>query len=157
MDIIHQVVISETPNFSSNTMFMDILKPKDAKRCFMCVDKFNASYPINAIAVFNVFPPTEEFEVRCNAIQNSYRYDSVSKMVLRSDLLDSFVTRDILSLTLGGQTQNVAVFQVINSMNNWQEIDMNRLPQIKFTFVNNYNSAAGMFTFNLHLKFKFTE
>lgn len=143
MDNIYQVVISNTINFNSNTMFMDIIKPKDAKRCFICVDKFNASYGIpQEIA--------EMFEVHCNAIRNSYRYNAVSHSVVRSDLLDTFLTTSII--VDGGF--HYANFNIINAKDSWMELDMNILPQIKFTFI---SSSNGAFIYNLHLKIKFSE
>jgi len=154
MDTIHHIVISNTPSFTSVSTFVDVIKPKDAKRCFMAVNKFNASYPLNQIAVANVFPPTEEFEVHCDAIQNSYRYNASSGIVARSDLLDTFVTKDIIPVTILGQTEEIACFNIINLNENWMEIDMNRLPQLKFTFNNNLLNG-GVYTFNLHLKIKF--
>jgi hypothetical protein len=155
MDIIHQVVISNTPSFKGVTTFIDIIKPKDAKRAFICVDKFNASYPLNEIAV-NVFPPTEEFEVRCDAIQNSYSYSAATGMVTRSDLLDTFVTKDISQYVVLGTTQYIACFNIVNNKDNWMEFDMNRLPQLKFTFVNNLLANA-TYNFNLHCRVRFTD
>lgn len=150
MDIIHQVVISNTPNFKSNSMFIDIIKPIGAKKCFVCVDKFNASYAMSP--VLQVFPPSEEFEVHCNAIQNSYRYDPVSQMVVRSNLLDTFLTKDVVMY--GGQ--QIAMFNIINNKDNWLQIDINKLPSINFTFVNTLQLVPGQNPFyNLHLKFKF--
>jgi hypothetical protein len=155
MDIIHQVVISNTPSFKGVTTFIDIMKPIDAKRAFICVNKFNASYPLQAVGP-DTFPPTEEFEVRCDAIQNSYSYTAATGMVTRSDLLDTFVTKDISQFVLGGTTEQVACFNISNNNDNWMEIDLNRLPQIKFTFVNNLLANNQTFNFNLHLKVRFT-
>jgi hypothetical protein len=146
MDIIHQVVLSNTPSFTSNSIFIDILKPKDAKRCFMCVDKFVASYTVTADIA-------EVFEVRCDAVQNSYRYSASTKMVTRSDFVDSFLVAPVPSPS---GLSHVALFNVINNKDNWLELDMNRLPQIKFAFVNSLAPGA-IPTFFLHLKFKFTE
>jgi len=143
MDTIHQVIISNTPSLSSVTAFFDVIKPKEAKQCFICVDKFNAQYLLNA-----GYHPTEFFEVHCDAIQNSYRYNLSSQMVLRSDILDIFATKDIVN--------DIACFTIINNKDNWLEIDINRLNNMKFTYVNNYNTASlFVFSYNLHLKLKF--
>ena len=155
MDTIHHVTISNTPSFSSVTLFIDALRPPAAKRCLMCVSKFNASYPINQIAVANVFPPTEQFEIKCDAVQNSYRYSSAQNMVLRNDVVDTFVTSNLVTLNFPNlPTEEIAVFNVINNMENWLEIDMNRLFNLRLNFVNTWNPVGG-YVFNLHLKFKF--
>lgn len=143
MENIHQVVISNTPSFTSVNTFVDVIKPKNAKRAFICVDKFVANYQIPQQNV-------EIFEVHCDAIQNSYRYDALSNSITRSDLLDTFLTTTIN----GANVTYYANYNIINNKDNWLEIDMNRLPQLKFTFVSNCN---GVYLYNLHLKIKFTE
>jgi hypothetical protein len=143
MDIIHQVVISNTLSFTSSTMFMDIIKPKEAMRAFICVDKFIASYVVAQDIV-------EIFELRCDAVQNSYRYNTASNSVTRSDVVDTFLTTKIVA----SGAFYYAIFDALNNNDNWLEIDINRLPQIKFSFV---SKATGAFVFNLHLKVKFKE
>jgi hypothetical protein len=150
MDIIHQVVISDTPSFKSNSLFVDIIKPLDAKKCFLSVEKFNANYAISPVAVLNTFPPTEEFELHCDSVQNSYRYNTAAKMVVRSTLVDTYLTRDIVDYN----QQKIASFNVINGKDTWLQIDINKLPCLTFSFVNNLLPGENGF-FNLHLKFKF--
>jgi hypothetical protein len=143
MDNIHQIVISNTPSFASVNTFVDIIKPLGAKHAFICVDKFVANYQIPQ-------QYAEIIEIHCDAVQNSYRYNAASNNVTRSDLIDTFLTTTVN----GAAGIYYASFNIINNKDNWMEIDINRLPQLKLTYVSNCNGA---YVYNLYLKIKFTQ
>ena len=158
MDTIHQVIITNSTSFISvKGIRVDILRPKEARRCFISVSKFNAIYPLLTSAGFNA-PFTEEFSIYCDSIQNSYIFDQSSSMVIRSNLLDTYVTTHISSPTVLGVLSHVACFNVINNLDNWMEIDISRLNSLSFSFGSTYLEQIGIdHYYNLHLRFKFSE
>lgn len=157
MDTIHQVVLSNFPSIEDDkwtSIMIDTIKPKDATRCFMCVDKFVGYYPIQDIKF-------DFIEIYCDAVQNSYRYQgdaSSTFMAVRNKIIDSFQTTDITDTVHAVDQQNVHTFRahynVINNRENWLEIPIDRLNSLKFSFRSGTNAPAES-SFNLHLKFKF--
>lgn len=157
MDTIHQVLLTNTPSFSNLNLFFDILKPLEAKRCYICVTKFNSSYPISFASSSLINFNCEEITILCDSVENSYCYNSSSNMVLRSNVIDTFLTSNISLVN----NEHIAFFNTINTLENWYEISINRLPHISFTFLSNYDSVnannyAVPFIYNLHLKVKFS-
>jgi hypothetical protein len=149
METIHQIVISNPPDTSKPiNIFVDVIKPKDATECFIALDK--------CVGVFDI-PDTQFFgmiEIYSDSVQNSYKYDGKSgiNMALRSNFVDSFVTQQVI----GAVGKNIATFNSINSKDNWLQVDINRLPNIQFSFLTN-SIAPTTATLNLQLKIKFTE
>ena len=123
MDIIHQVVLKGFPTIANNArtiIKIDIIKPKDANRCFLCVDKFLGTYPVASTEKIDIF------EIYCDAVQNSYLFNGVNDTTaLRSNLLDSFLTSTVVLDPVSGLTG--AIFNSLNNKDNWLEIPIDRL------------------------------
>jgi hypothetical protein len=126
MDIIHQVTISQIPDLTKPTyMYLDAIKPKDAQRCFIAVDKLLGVYQVASA-------PAEIFEIFCSSVTNSYRYSGVSSsmVAVRSTFMDSFITSTIILKN----NLFYACFNSSNSKENWLEIDISSINNIHFSF-----------------------
>ena len=148
MDTIHQLVITDT-NFNIHTIFIDAIKPRGAKRCFICTDKFMGQYKM--LAANDTF---DMVEVHCNALQNSYRYNTNSNAIIRNDVLDIFMTAN--AYIEAGNVNAVKIFNTVNNKDNWMEIDINTLPNLNISFVTSPVAIVNLsISYNLHLKIKF--
>ena len=144
MDTIHQLIISNIQDISKPTpIFIDAMKPYNAQRCFICVDKFMANVQTNNITIAYI-------EAKIDNIQNSYRFNG-NNIILRSNILDVFSTSSIT--TVAGV--NLGVFNAINNKDNWLEIPIDILNNLNlsFSYINILNPVNQLLY--LHLKIKF--
>ena len=153
MDIIHHVSLSNFPTIANNvwtSIKVDIIKPREANRCFICVDKLVGAYPIASIEKLDIL------EIFCDAVQNSYRYSGLNNnsTAVRSNLLDVFFTSTIVGPLSGGGNIYVATYNILNNKDNWLEIPIDRLNNLQISF-NSFTSNPAGAILHLHLKVKF--
>lgn len=141
---------------------IDAFKPKDAQRCFICIEKFQASVEMDA--VYN--QPSHNIVLSIQGSQNSYVNDPPSGIISRSSIVDSFLTGTFVTIGLGLAAVKYAIYNAMNPRDRWIEIPMSDLNsfQIHMSTASNqnlfnpiyYSAVNGnMFQFFLNLKVKF--
>ena len=151
MDSIHQVALTNFPtiaNYIQTIVKVDIIKPREANRCFLCVDKLIGAYPIALTEKFDML------EIFCDAVQNSYRYNGLNNnsTAIRANLLDTFVSQAVVGPI--GANFYVATYNTLNNNDKWLEIPIDRLNNLQFSFTSNTTNPVAS-VLHLHLKVKF--
>lgn len=143
---------------------IDAFKPKDAQRCFICVEKFQASVDM----AFNYFQPSHNIVLSIQGAQNTYVNDPPSGIISRSTIVDTFLTATFAVMNAGDHNGiTYAVYNVINPRDRWIELPMSDLNSFRIqmstasnqtNLIDNisYSAVSGnTFQFFLHLKVKF--
>ena len=164
---LHNIIIIDNKNGGNYVKMIDAFKPKQATKCFVTIDKFQAS--IDMEADYNL--PTHNVILSVNGVQNSYVNDSNSNIILRSQIVDSFMT-DIfrtVNTSFGGidTVYSYAIYNCLNNKENWLEINANDLNNFTIALKSassqsdlyhdiTYSEISGnSFQFFLHLKINF--
>lgn len=162
---IHSVIIIDNKNAGNYTKMIDAFKPKGATKCYVTVSKFEASVDVPDDYLYG----THNVVLSINGVENAYVNDSQSNIITRSQIIDTFLTSNfkIAKAIVGGANVNYAIYSVINSHENWIQVNMNDLNN----FVINMKTASSQsdminnitysqvsdnsFQFFLHLRIKF--
>ena len=165
LDDVQYVCIIDNKNTGNYSKMIDAFKPKNAQRCFICVEKFQASVDMDV----GYNQPSHNIVLSIQGAQNSYVNDPPSGIVVRSTIVDSFMTNTFNTTGVvggyGGATY--AIYNVVSCLERWIEIPLSDLNSFKIqmstasnqTDLNgriSYSAFSGnTFQFFLHLKVKF--
>lgn len=162
---IQSVVIVDNKNAGSYTKMIDLFKPKDATKCFVSVSKFEASVDLP-----DYYPyVSHNVVLSLSGTQNSYSNDPSSGTIVRSQIIDSFLTTTIKTAkaVVLGPDILYAVYNVVNSVDNWIQISLSDLNSFRLSMktASNLSDPNGnvqysefsdnSFQFFLHLRVKF--
>jgi len=162
---IQSVVIIDNKSTGSYTKMIDLFKPKNATKCYVSVVKFEASVDV----------PDEYIHATHNVVlfiagsQNSYSNDPSSGIIVRSQIVDSYLTSafKVGKALLNGPDVRYATYNVNNSMDNWIKVSLSDLNSFRIFFktASNQSDLNGniqysdvsdnSFQFFLHLRVKF--
>ena len=160
---VQQIIIIDNNESGNYTKLIDNFKPRDAQRCFICVDKFHGSYKYGTLIQIraNAF---HNISLSINGVQNSYSNDPASKTIVRSNIVDSWMTNLFSEQTSG----YYATYLYESNQPTWLEIAMSDLNnfQLKFqassassNFIDDISfspiSLLADFQFYLRLKLRF--
>jgi hypothetical protein len=143
---IQQICIIDNQPFASYTEIIDAFKPKNAKRCFISVDKFHGSYKYGSLIKLrtNAF---QNITLSINGIQNAYANDPLSKNIVRSNIVDVWMTNSFAEQTDG----YYASYLFEATQPNWLEINMADLNnfQLKFQIASTSSDFVNPVSFSL--------
>ena len=164
----HNIIIIDNKNGGNYVKMVDCLRPKSATKCFVSIDKFQASILMDDGYVL----PSHNVILSINGVENSYVNNSESNIIVRSQIVDSFMTDKFTTVpivVLNGVVnvfEKYALYNCLNNKDNWLEINANDLNSFKIVmksattetdFQNpvQYNDIPIRFQFFIHLKIKF--
>ena len=161
MEDIHHVIIVDNKNAGSYQQLVDLIRPIGATTCFVAIDKFQASIDLTNSTYTK---PTHNVCVFLNGIGNAYTNIADSPLLVRSTLLDTFLT-DANNLNLSDGI-TYAYYNVINNKEKWVQLPLNDLNQfqLKLQTASNYGGvspitysdiSANTFQFFIHLRIRF--
>ena len=154
---IQSIVIVDNKSVSSYAKMIDSFKPKDAKKCLISVSKFEATYELPD----NYALPSHNLALFISGSENTYTNQPSTNIVLRSQLVDTFMTSQIVAVG----DDKFALYHTMNQTDHWIKIAMSDLNDLRLFFktssvlsdyVNNVSfSNVPQFAFFLHLRVKF--
>lgn len=160
---IQSVIIIDNKNAGNYTKMIDVFKPKEAKKCYISVSKFEAS--IDLPADYDYI--THNVILSIQGSQNTYVNDPSSGIVVRSQIIDSFMTSNIKTATILSTEFRFALYSAQNNIDNWVQVSMSDLNSFRIVFKTASNQIGGVgdiqysdvsnntFQFFLHLRVKF--
>ena len=164
LDEIQSVVIIDNKNGGDYTKMIDVFKPKNATKCFISVMKFEASVDVPDDYIF----ATHNVVLFVAGSQNAYSNDPSSGTIVRSQIIDSYLTSTfkVGKALVAGPNVTYAAYNVSNSLDNWIKVSMSDLNSFRIFFktasVQNVNNniqysdvSDNSFQFFLHLRVKF--
>lgn len=162
---IQSVIIIDNKNLGNYTKMIDLFKPKDATKCYVSVAKFEASVDVPDDYIY----ATHNVVLYAVGTQSAYANDPASGVIVRSQIIDSFMTSTfkIGKAIPAGANVNYALYSQNNNMDNWVKINMGDLNSFKISMktASNQSDMLGniqfsdvsdnSFQFFLHLRVKF--
>ena len=162
---IQSIVIIDNKNAGSYVKMVDAFKPKSATRCYVCVSKFEASVDLPVDYPF----ATHNIVLSLSGSQNSYSNDPASGVIVRSQIIDSFMSSQykIVQPLVVGPPITYAIYNVTNNIENWVEVSMSDLNTFRISMktASNQSDMFGniqysdvsdnSFQYFLHLRVKF--
>jgi hypothetical protein len=162
---IQNVVIIDNKNTGNYTKMIDLFKPKDATKCFISVAKFEASVDVEDDYIY----ATHNVVLFVAGTQSSYTNDPSSGVIVRSQIIDSFMTSTfkVAKAIPAGANVTYAVYSQHNNQDNWIQVNMGDLNSFRI-FMKTASNQSDMlgniqysdvsdnsFQFFLHLRVKF--
>lgn len=163
---ISYIAIVDNINTGAYIKMIDALKPKTATRCFIAVDKFQASVDLDA----NFSHPAHNLALIIHGVQNAYTNDknAAAQSIVRASIVDTFISNNFQNATesVNGVVTLYAIYNLQNFQDRWFEISLSDLNALRLSFLtasNNGNDVSVVFNvasqsrfqFNLLLKIKF--
>ena len=162
---IQSVVIVDNKNAGSYIKMVDAFKPKNATKCYVSVVKFEASVDLP-----DGYPyATHNIVLYLSGAQNTYSNDPSSGVIVRSQMIDSFMTSQFKvgkTLVLGPDV-TYAIYNVSHNIDNWVHVSMSDLNTFRISMktASNQSDMVGniqysdvsdnSFQYFLHLRVKF--
>jgi hypothetical protein len=154
---IHSIILMDNKSVSSYQKMIDALKPKNATKAYITVHKFEAMYELPD----NYALPCHNLVLTISGTESAYANDPSSNVVIRSQVVDAFLTSQIVSIG----AEKFAVYNVGNPTENWVRLNMGDLNDLRLVFrsasilsdfINPVSFASvPQFSFFLHLRVKF--
>ena len=162
---IQSIVIVDNKNAGSYIKMLDAFKPKDATKCYVSVIKFEAS-----IDLPDNYPyATHNIVLSLSGTNNTYSNDPSSGVIVRSQIIDSFMTSQfkIGKALVMGPDVTYAIYNVSHNIDNWVQVSMSDLNTFRISMktASNQSDMVGniqyseisdnSFQFFLHLRVRF--
>lgn len=154
---IHSIILADNKSVSSYQKIIDALRPKSATKAYIAVHKFEAMYDLPD----NYALPCHNLVLSISGTESAYANDPVSNVVVRSQIVDAFMTSQIVSVGV----DKFAVYTISNQTDDWVRLNMGDLNDLRLVFrsasilgdfINPVSfSPVPQFAFFLHLKVKF--
>ena len=156
---IQSIVIIDNKSVSSYQKIIDALKPMNATKAFISIQKFEAMYEL----ADDYTLPCHNLVLSISGTESAYINDPASNVVVRSQIIDSFMSSQIVSVGL----EKFAIYNVGNPTENWVRFNIGDLNSFRLSFrsasvISDFISPVSFtpvpqFAFFLHLKVKFEQ
>lgn len=162
---IQNVLIIDNKNLGNYTKMIDLFKPKDATKCYISVAKFEASVDVADDYIY----ATHNVVLFAGGSQTAFSNDPSSGVIVRSQMIDSFMTSNFKTgkAIPAGQDVKYAIYNSHNNLDNWIKVSMGDLNSFRI-FMKTASNQSDMvgniqysdvsdnsFQFFLHLRVKF--
>ena len=162
---IQSVIIIDNKNLGNYTKMVDLFKPKDATKCYVSVAKFEASVDVPDDYLY----ATHNVVLYAIGAQSAYANDPSSGVIVRTQIIDSFMTSNfkVGKAIPAGANVNYAIYSTHSNVDNWVKVSMSDLNSFRIYMktASNQSDMLGniqfsdvsdnSFQFFLHLRVKF--